>query len=495
MNNLKKIFLSFTIITICVLEQNCQAEDSPIADNNIQTSNQSNNQIGVSGFADIVEKLLPAVVNISTNQQLLPESKVNLDELFENLPQTPPFDSIKNLMEKQQKSRISSLGSGFIISADGYIVTNYHVISDAEEIVVNLGSDNKFKAKLIGSDKKTDLALLKIEAENDLPFVKFSSSDQNRIGEWVIAVGNPYGLGGSVSAGIISGQGRNINSDHLDDFIQTDAAINKGNSGGPLFNINGEVIGVATAIFSPSGGNIGIGFATPAKSAIPVIEQLKKQGEVVRGWLGVSIQDVSSEVAAALGLDKAQGALVNRVFDDSPAQKSGILQGDIILKFDDKEISTMKILPQMVMQTPLDKEVEVVLLRKGKNKIVKVQIKKLEEKSFDEKQIKNKNKKDTSDYILDMGIIELNDKIRKENEIEPDVKGLLIADVKSDSAAAKKGVEEGDVILLVNQMSVKSISELKKIIKEANKSKKSDLFFFIKRGKNNIAVALPLMDK
>lgn len=298
-------------------------------------------QIMTKGFADIVENLLPMAVNISTTQEF------------------------------------GNNGTGFIISADGYIATNNHVIENTKEITVGLSDGSKYKAKVIGADKKSDLAVIKINAGKELPFAKFGDSAKTRIGDWIVIIGNPYGLGGSVSVGIVSAQGRSINGDQNSDFIQTDAAINKGNSGGPMFNIDGEVIGVSTALFSPSGGNVGIGFAYPSLVAEPIIRQLKEQGEIVRGWIGISIQDISGEMAEALSIPKSNGALVTDITPEGPSDLAGIIASDVIIKIGNQAIVEMKTLPQIIAQMPIGKNVPITILRNGKAKILSVKISKM----------------------------------------------------------------------------------------------------------------------
>ncbi len=298
-------------------------------------------QITTNGFADIVEELLPTAVNISTTQEF------------------------------------GNNGTGFIISSDGHIATNNHVIEDANEINITLSDGSKYKAKVVGADKKSDLAVIKINAGKILPFAKFGDSSKARIGDWIIIIGNPYGLGGSVSVGIVSARGRSINGETDHDFIQTDAAINKGNSGGPMFNIKGEVIGISTALFSPSGGNVGIGFASPASVAAPIIKQLKEQGEIVRSWIGISIQDISDEMASTLGIPRSKGALVTDVTPEGPADKAGIIASDVIVKIGTQEVVEMKTLPQIISQMPIGKSIPLTILRQGRAKVLSVKIAKM----------------------------------------------------------------------------------------------------------------------
>ena len=343
----------------------------------------SSKQMMVGGFADIIEDILPSVVNISATQEVRNSSNKSDDDLLNELPKIPLFEDFKNRLESQlkeggQRKKVSSIGSGFLISKDGFIVTNNHVIDDADEITVSLNDGSKYKAKIIGIDKKTDLALLKISTNKELKFVNFGDSNKARIGDWVIVVGNPYGLGGSVTVGIVSARGRSLNNNiQSEEFIQTDAAINKGNSGGPIFNTKGEVIGISSAIFSPSGGNVGIGFASPSSVAAPIIKQLKEQGEIVRSWIGISIQDISDEMASTLGIPKSKGALVTDVTPEGPADKAGIIASDVIIKIGNQEVVEMKTLPQAIAQMPIGKSIPLTILRQGKIKILSVKIAKM----------------------------------------------------------------------------------------------------------------------
>ncbi|NBV06092.1 MAG: Do family serine endopeptidase [Proteobacteria bacterium] len=494
---MKKVLpLAYFFVAVFALQNQALAQKK----NTIPTKEitASPKQLASEGFADIVEDLLPAVVNISAMQDLGSNNSNAIDSnLLADLPKSPLFEEFKNQLEEQfrnqpnLKRKVSSIGSGFIISKDGYIVTNSHVIEDSDEIKVSLNDSSKYKAKVIGIDKRTDLALIKINAEKELKFVKFGDSNKARIGDWVIVIGNPYGLGGSVSVGIVSARSRDINNGQSDEFIQTDAAINKGNSGGPLFNMRGEVIGVSTAIFSPSGGNVGIGFATPSTNAAQVIKQLREQGEVTRGWLGVSVQDITDEIAESIKMEKAKGAFVNDVTKNGPADKAGILPTDIIIKFDNQDISEMKILPKAVAQTAVGRVVNVTLIRRGKIKNLKVKIEKMQDEEVKKSENKPINKKLSKPLaqILKLGVVELGTKIKKERNIESNIEGLLVVEVDAKSEAAEKGVMSGDIILSVNQSPIKTISDLQKIIEDSKKSTKK-LFLFLKRGNTNYAIVL-----
>src|SRR5438270_1887407 len=356
---------------------------------------------GPDGIADVAEKVIDAVVNISTSQTL--EAKGLGGGGGGAMPQLPPGSPFEEFFDDFFKNRrgpgagpkggdrggdkngelqprkTNSLGSGFIVDAAGVVVTNNHVIADADEINVIMNDGSKFKAELVGVDKKTDLAVMKFKPTKPLVAVKFGDSDKLRLGEWVVAIGNPFSLGGTVTAGIVSARNRDISSGPYDNYIQTDAAINRGNSGGPLFNLEGEVIGVNTAIISPSGGSIGIGFAVPSKTALPVIEQLRQFGETRRGWLGVRIQQVTDEIAESLGMKQSRGALVAGIDEKGPAKPAGIEPGDVIVKFDGHEIKEMRDLPRVVADTPVGKDVQVTVIRKGKEETKTVKLGRLED--------------------------------------------------------------------------------------------------------------------
>ncbi|QDY99250.1 Do family serine endopeptidase [Nitratireductor mangrovi] len=417
---------------------------------------------GPASVADLAEGLLDAVVNISTSQNVRGGGRdaVPMPELPEGSPFQDFFDDFFNNREGQgsRPRRVQSLGSGFVIDAEeGIIVTNNHVIADADEIEVNFANGDKLKAELIGRDTKTDLAVLKVDAAaRKLTAVGFGDSDGIRIGDWVLAIGNPFGLGGSVSIGIVSANNRDINSGPYDDYIQTDAAINRGNSGGPLFNMAGEVIGINTAIISPSGGSIGIGFSIPAKLAINVIDQLREFGETRRGWLGVRIQPVTDDIAESLGMATAKGALVAGIVKGGPVDDGSVQPGDVIIKFDGQDIVEMRDLPRIVAESPVGKEVDVVIVRKGKEENVKVKLGRLEDGeqlAADETSGDGEGDVATA-AILGMTIAELDDDARARFEIAQEVSGVVVTEVAENSAASEKGVVAGDVITEIAQESV-----------------------------------------
>jgi serine protease Do len=424
-------------------------------------------------FADLADKLLPAVVNVSTTQKADKDSGAGDGGSDQDLDQF-----FKDFFDKQnrpaQPRRAMSLGSGFIIDPAGYIVTNNHVIADAEEIKVRLHDDTELKATVVGRDDKTDLALLKVESKTPLPALKWGDSDQARIGDWVLAIGNPFGLGGSVTAGILSARQRDINAGPYDDFLQTDASINRGNSGGPMFNVDGEVIGINTAIFSPSGGSVGIGFAIPSNLARNVIDQLRQYGHPRRGWLGVRIQSVTDELAEGLHLANTHGALVANVTDNGPAAKAGIQQGDVVIRFDGRTVDEMRKLPRMVAETPIEKQVDVVVWRKGKELSFKVTLGELDETetaaatSTTEEAPKPAVKPKSSKVeLLGMTLSEITAPLRKQYELGDDATGVVVTEVKADSAAAEKGMTAGDLIVEVDQKSVGKPEEIDKQVKDA----------------------------
>ncbi len=402
-------------------------------------------------FADLAEKLLPAVVNVSTTQKLAREDRgaEELDEFFKEF-----FDRQRR---ENQPRRATSLGSGFIVDAAGYVVTNNHVIAEADEITVRLHDNTELTATIVGRDEKTDLALLKVESGAPLPALKWGDSDDTRIGDWVLAIGNPFGLGGSVTAGIVSARQRDINAGPYDDFLQTDASINRGNSGGPMFNMDGEVIGINTAIFSPSGGSVGIGFAIPSALAKNVIDQIREYGHTRRGWLGVRIQTVTDELAEGLRLDKAHGALVANVTEDGPAAKAGIEQGDVVIAFDGRPIDEMRKLPRIVAETPIEKQVEVVVWRQGKEVTLKVTLGELDETETAALAPADETVPEGAEGevgLLGLSLAELSAEMRQRFELGEETAGVVITAVDEGSSGAEKGLRPGDVIVEVDQQSV-----------------------------------------
>jgi serine protease Do len=422
-------------------------------------------QHGPASVADLAEGLLGAVVNVSTSQKMAGQPGVPMPQLPEGSPFQDFFDDFFQGPQGPNGAprRMQSLGSGFIIdAAEGIVVTNNHVIADADEIEVNFPDGSKLKAELLGRDTKTDLAVLKIDPNvKKLTDVTFGDSDKIRIGDWVMAIGNPFGLGGSVTVGIVSARNRDIQSGPYDDFIQTDAAINRGNSGGPLFNMQGEVIGINTAIISPSGGSIGIGFSIPSKLAMNVIQQLREFGETRRGWLGVRIQPVTDEIAESLGMSGAKGALIAGIIKDGPVDNGQIQAGDVIVKFDGHDIRDMRDLPRIVADTTVGKEVDVVIVRKGKEQTVKITLGRLEDSEDVARAEESATPQEeqgavATASVLGMSIAELNDETRAQFGIGKDVNGVVITDVAADSPAAEKGIQPCDVIAEIAQESVSS---------------------------------------
>ena len=439
-------------------------------------------------FSHTVEKLLPTVVNISTSKSITKKG-VDLPDLLPELPENSPFEFFfKDLFGSgiiaDKVETVTSLGSGFIISEDGYIVTNNHVLDSAEIVDVKLNDGQIVRARIIGRDIKSDLALLKIKTKDKLPFVEVGDSDNSAVGDWVIAVGNPFGLGGTVTAGIISARGRNLMVGSNIDFIQTDAAINKGNSGGPMFDSKGKLIGVNTAIFSnAAGGNIGIGFAIPANIAIPVIAQLKARGKVIRGWLGVSVQYIDPNMADALGLEEPYGAYVISVIADSPAEKYGLQPDDLIVEISGKLINSPQLLAQIVSATEIGDKLNLKILRFENGKLapknIIVEIENIP--SEDKKKIHKKTDITYKEY-LGLKLTELNKRFRNDYEIPEELNGVLIIGFTDKSKNNTTGVIEGDVISKINQEQIKSFKQLKIIIERNRKFGKKYAVLSIKRG-------------
>ena len=412
-----------------------------------------------SSFADLAEKLMPSVVNISTTQTV----KTTTNQFPFQFPPGSPFGEMFKDFERPTERKASSLGSGFIIKEDGIVITNNHVIANAEDILIRVG-DKEYNAEVIGADPYMDLAVLKMKTKDKFKPVRFGDSTKARVGDWVVAIGNPFGLGGTVTSGIISARNRQIGLTRYEDFIQTDASINQGNSGGPLFNLKGEVIGVNTAIIAPGqSGSIGIGFAIPANAASNVIDQLIKFGETKRGWLGVRIQEVTKEIADVEKLKKPEGALVASVGQGSPAEKAGIKAGDIILEFDGKKINTMKKLPNVVASTEVGKSVELKIWRNKKLISKRLTLGRLET-SEEFKETKPKIvKKDVDIQSLKIAVRDLNAEDITKRNLNKKTKGVVITEISNRSPLANL-LNVNDIIIEVQKTSVKNSSDLNKIV-------------------------------
>jgi len=455
---------------------------------------------GPQSVAPLAKRLSDAVVNIATSQTVKGPAGVPLPKVPKGAPFEDFFDDFFNKRGgvPHGDRKISSLGSGFVVDGkEGLIVTNNHVIEGAEEIDINFHDGSKLVVdKILGRDTKADLALLKVSPKKPLADVKFGSSADIEVGDWVLAIGNPFGLGGSVSVGIISAKSRDINSGPYDDYLQTDAAINKGNSGGPLFNMNGEVIGVNTAIISPTGGSIGIGFAVPSDTVSKVIAQLKQYGEVRRGWLGVKIQTVTGDIAETLGLPENTGALVAAVTPDSPASKAGLAAGDVILKFDGKDVTSMRGLPKMVAQAAVGQAVDIELLRKGQKQNTQVTVGRLEEDDDNASDLKTDTGKDDDpkgSAIIGLQLSPLNDDLRKKYDLDDKIKGVVVEAVDPQSPAASKGLKVGDVIVEAAQDSVSEPDDVVKSIEKVKKAGRKAVLLRVENGKGDLRfVAVPV---
>jgi serine protease Do len=444
-------------------------------------------------FADLANKLLPTVVNIATSQTLKPRAQQNLPKLP---PGSPLEDLFKNFLGPRdgQPRHVTSLGSGFIIDASGYIVTNNHVIQDSDQITVTLNDGTEMPAKLVGRDTKTDLALLKVNPRKPLPSTHFGNSDKARIGDWVIAIGDPFGIGSTVTAGIVSARNRNINAGPYDDFIQTDAPINKGNSGGPLFDMDGNVIGINSQIFSPSGGSVGIGFAIPANLAREVVGQLRKFGMARRGWIGVRIQPVTAEIAEGLNLGSTRGALIADVTAGGPAARAGLQNGDLVVGFDGKPVTDDRALPRIVADTPIGKTVNIDVLRKSHKSTLRITVQKLADDSKPDKPVKAAPPPRGKSPLARLGLTlgQLDGTSRAKFKIGGNVKGVLVAGVDPSGAAAEKSVRPGDVIVEVSGQAVNTPDQVAKRLDADIKAGKKVELFLISRGGDLTYVGLRL---
>ena len=441
-------------------------------------------------FADLAEKISPAVVNITTSAVIETASE-DMPRLPEGSPFQDFFDQFQNPDgEGGEPRRSEALGSGFVISEDGYIVTNNHVIEGADEIEIEFFSKERLPAKLIGTDPKTDIALLKVESPTPLPYVSFGDSDLMRVGDWVMAMGNPLGQGFSVSAGIVSARGRELQGAY-DDFLQTDAAINKGNSGGPLFNMDGQVVGVNTAILSPTGGSIGIGFSMASNVVTKVTDQLREFGETRRGWLGVRIQDVTPDVAEAMGLGKGVvGALITDV-PEGPAKEGGLLSGDVITLFDGKPVKDVRDLTRRVADAPVGEAVKVEVLRDGKTEVLDITLGRREEAEADEApSAKPGDKAPAKAELMGLTVEPLTRESGEKLGLPADATGLLVTKVDGTSEAYGKGLREGDLITEAGQQKVARIEDLEARITEARDAGRKSLLLLIRRGGDPRFVAL-----
>ncbi|MFO1072569.1 MAG: Do family serine endopeptidase [Geminicoccaceae bacterium] len=444
------------------------------------------------GFADLVARIGPAVVNVSTRKDVAQAEQPDTP-----MPQFPPGSPFEEFFkeffnrdrqhEQQQPRRSFSLGSGFLIDPSGFVVTNNHVIAEADEITVVMSDDSEYPAKLIGHDTKTDLALLKIERPTPFPFVEWADSDHVRVGDWMVAIGNPFGLGSSVTAGIVSARGRDIRAGPYDDFIQVDAAINRGNSGGPSFTLEGKVFGVNTAIFSPSGGNVGIGFAIPSNLAKPVIDSLMQSGKVARGWLGVRIQTVTNEIAESMGLPEDRGALIASITPGGPAASADIQPGDVVLEFDGKKVDHMRSLPRLVAETGIGKKVDVKLWRRGEMKDVEVVLGQLpdDEQLAELGQAAPGNAPSATDSAeiesLGLTVNALTPELKRQFNLADDAKGVVVTAVAGGSPAAGENIRPGDLVLEVGQDEVGSPPEVQAKVNEAMQDKKKSILLLLDR--------------
>lgn len=450
------------------------------------------NIVSKLSFADVVEPLMPAVVNVSTIKYAKNTSDKKRNS---NFPEGHPFQKFNDLfehfgdplfMDDLQNQKTTSLGSGFIVDKQGYIVTNHHVVKDADEINIKLNDNSEYKAELIGSDPRTDVALLKVKSDKDLPYVIFGDSQVTRVGDWIITIGNPFGLGGTVTTGIVSSKSRDIDiakNGIVDDYIQTDAAINTGNSGGPMFNMQGEVIGVNTAIFSPSGTNIGIGFAIPSNTVKNIVEQLKKSGKVKRGMLGIRIQELTPEIAEGLNIDRTSGSLIVSVDPGGAADKAGIKMGDVIIEYNGHKVTDTRKLQIMVAETPVNSSVRVKVLRSGEiyNIVVKIT-----EKSDDQDSQKDASSKSRLEIA---GVIFEN--LSKGQLSDLNISnGVVVVDKKPQTIWGS--IMRGDIIISVNQRKIVDVSDVEEEYNNQVKAEKNNIVFLIKRGSYVVYLAMPI---
>ncbi len=443
---------------------------------------------GPSGFSALVAKVKPAVVNVAVSGSLR-KPRVSPGEVVPDFPEGAPLgEFFRHFFERQGipqqdgdgPHETHGQGSGFIIDPSGYVVTSHHVVANAKEITIILDDGTRYPAQVKGQDSKTDLALLKLEPKQSLPYVQFGDSDVARAGDWVLAVGNPFGLGGTVTAGIISARGRDIQSGPFDDFLQIDAPINRGNSGGPLFDVHGQVIGVNSAIYSPTGGNVGIGFAIPASLAKPVVDQLKASGSIERGWLGVQIQPVTAKVAESLGIEPKKGALVASVLPDSPAARTGVRPGDVILGLGGERLDDFKDLPWLVAGREIGKETALVVYRQGAKQTLQVRIGRMPGEDMQASVTRG----DTGHASQQLGIHlgELTTQARKRYQLPDDAEGVLVMDVDKGSPAARAGIQPGNLISMVGQEPVATPEELVQMVRKASSARRPSVLLLVESG-------------
>jgi serine protease Do len=490
--HMRALTLSLCVLSLAIggvmVSQSSGARDIPLWTDTPPTEVPG---VQVPNFADLAEHLKPSVVNMSTTQVVKGQRRS-----MPRLPFPSPFgerDPFEEFFDRffggenprgenpQREYRGRSLGSGFIISREGYIVTNNHVVENASDIKVSLSDKEEYAAKVIGRDPKTDVALIKIDAKKDLPAVALGDSGKLRVGEWVMAIGNPFGLGNTVTTGIVSAKGRIIGAGPYDDFIQTDASINPGNSGGPLFNMKGEVVGINTAIIATGQG---IGFAIPINVAKELLVSLRDKGRVVRGWLGVQVQSVTPELAKSFGLERERGALVADVMTDTPAEKAGVERGDIIVEFNGRKIEEMNDLPRAVASTPPNMDVPMKLLRKGQEKVLQVKVAELQDK---EERVASGG--GTLEENLGMTVQELTPEIAKSLRVS-ETKGLIVTNVDEGSPADEAGLRRGDVIVEINQKKVESLRDYRAALGRVGSTE--SLLLLVRRGGNVLYVALKM---
>lgn len=505
MTHKRNLALGFFGLALCASPMALMAQEKALAE--AQTPVAAPVKMIPATFADLAQELTPMVVNISTTQ------KMTAQEEMPEMPEFPEGSPFKDFFEEFMERRgggegmpmmpSTSMGSGFIIDAEnGYIVTNNHVIRDSEKIQIILSDDTTLAAELIGTDEKTDIAVLKVDPKNlNLRAARFGNSDQMRVGDWILAIGNPFGLGGTVTTGIVSARARDINSGPYDDYIQTDASINRGNSGGPMFNMNGEVIGINTAIFSLTGGSVGIGFAIPSAQAEPVVKQIIKYGRTRRGWIGVRVQTVTEEIAESLGLDKPRGALVASVTKDGPSEKAGLQAGDIILEFNEQKVHEMKHLPRYAADADIDSTAKVKLWRDGKEVTLEMKIGELEKAEeagllgSDASVAPAPEGAQTTIDSVGLVLLPMDEALRREYGIAPDVDGVIVKNVLPVSEAQMKNISEGDVIVEINQTPVKSTQEVVEIISKGEKNGSKNVLLLLNSKGDSRFVALKLGGK